>query len=182
VIWSDGFLAPSRAELLAQGITGVPVPKSVFLLNPELASTATLKPIWQNLHGASTGGTPSGLHGDGIVSTSVLPQNEQLSKDTETTIKASTDLAFEVTVENSGESPETSLQVTLTIEKSQTPITQTKTIDVIQPGEQKVVKFADLGFNGPFAQSTTVKVDVKPVPGETNTSNNVVEYPVIFSL
>ena len=27
-----------------------------------------------------------------------------------------------------------------------------------------------------------MRVDVDPVPGETNTSNNSAEYPVIFSL
>jgi hypothetical protein len=28
----------------------------------------------------------------------------------------------------------------------------------------------------------SLRVDVDPVPGETNTSNNTYEYPVIFSL
>ena len=34
----------------------------------------------------------------------------------------------------------------------------------------------------PFGEQTTVKVDVDPVPGETNTANNTAEYPVIFTL
>jgi hypothetical protein len=180
VIWDDRFRNPSQAELQAQGITGVPVPKSDFLLDPEVASAATLKPIWERLHGASNGGTPTGKHGNGIVSTVVLPQNDELSRDTETTIKATTDLAFEVTVENSGDSPETSVQVTLTIPKTPNPITRTETIPLINSGEQKVVKFSDLG-QPPF-EPTKVKVDVKPVPGETNTTNNQAEYPVVFSL
>ena len=32
------------------------------------------------------------------------------------------------------------------------------------------------------SSETSVKVSVKPVPGEHNTSNNNAEYPVIFSL
>ena len=44
-----------------------------------------------------------------------------------------------------------------------------------------VLTFTNLG-NVPFAQKTTLKVDVKPVPGEHNTSNNMASYPVIFSL
>ncbi len=184
VVWTDRFRDPSRAELVAQGVTGVTVPNSQFLINPELVSAATLKPIWQRLHGAKTGGTPGGTHGDGIVSTVVNPGNKTLSRDTETTITASSDLAFEVTVENSGESPETSVVVTLTIQGTKNhpaPISKTETIDLINPSEQKVVEFKNLG-QPPLVQSTTIKVDVKPVPGETNTSNNQASYPVIFSL
>ena len=33
-----------------------------------------------------------------------------------------------------------------------------------------------------FGEQTTVKVDVDPVKGETNTANNTAEYPVIFTL
>jgi CARDB len=181
VIWDDRFRAPSRAELAAQGITGVQVPDSNFLITPELASAATLKPIWERLHGAETGGTPaSGLHGNGIVQTVVLPSEQELSEDTETTIDASTDLAFEVTIENSGEFPETSVEVTLTIQKSP-PIVKRQTVAIINAGEQKTVRFEDIG-QPPFVQPTTIKVDVKPVPGEQNEANNVAEYPVIFSL
>ena len=32
-----------------------------------------------------------------------------------------------------------------------------------------------------FAQSATVKVEVRPVDGETKTDNNSADYPVIFS-
>ena len=34
----------------------------------------------------------------------------------------------------------------------------------------------------PFGEQIAVKVDVDPVAGETNTSNNSSEYPVIFTL
>jgi hypothetical protein len=43
------------------------------------------------------------------------------------------------------------------------------------------VTFTDLG-QVPFATKTNLKVDVQPVPGEKNTSNNSAIYPVIFSL
>jgi hypothetical protein len=183
VIWDDLFRAPAREELRRAGITGVQVPASSFLVSPELAGAATLKPIWERIHGAATGGTPSGRHGNGIVSTKVLPSGDQLSEDTETTIKASTDLAFEVTVENSGEFPEVEVEVTLTIPRSgsRPPISRKETITVINPGEQKTVTFSDLG-QPPFTTPTSVKVDVKPVAGETNTTNNTAEYPVFFSL
>ena len=73
------------------------------------------------------------------------------------------------------------LKITLTIEKSGGPIVKTKTIDLINPGDEKTVTFTQLG-QVPFAQKTNVKVDVQPVPGEKTTSNNSGTYPVIFSL
>jgi len=56
-----------------------------------------------------------------------------------------------------------------------------QTIDVINPGESKTLSFGNLG-QVPFASQTKVTVDVKAVPGETNTSNNSATYNVIFSL
>ena len=69
----------------------------------------------------------------------------------------------------------------LTIQQSPAPITKTQTIDVINAGQQKTVVFKSLGAVQ-FATKTTVKVDVKAVPGETNLDNNTRSYPVIFSL
>ena len=71
--------------------------------------------------------------------------------------------------------------MTLTIQQSPSPIVQNKTIDLINPGEQKTVTFHNLG-QVQFATRTTVKVDVAPVPEERNTANNSAQYPVIFSL
>jgi hypothetical protein len=58
---------------------------------------------------------------------------------------------------------------------------KTQTLPLINPGQTKSVTFTDLG-QVPFAQKTTVSVDVQAVPGEHNTSNNKASYPVIFSL
>jgi hypothetical protein len=137
--------------------------------------------LWRRLQGASEGGTPTGLHGTGIVSVTVLPANEQLSVNNETVVEATSDLAFRVAIQNSGDSQEVGLKVTLTIQKSPEPITQTKTIQLINAGETKTVTFEDLG-QPPFGPTTPVKVTVEPVPGESNTSNNSYQYPVVFSL
>ena len=109
------------------------------------------------------------------------PGNQVLSTDTENTVTATTDLGFSVAVEDTGDSQEVQVKVTLTIQQSPSPIVQTKTIDLINPGEQKTVTFNNLG-QVQFATRTIVKVDVAPVPEERNTANNSAEYPVIFSL
>jgi hypothetical protein len=182
VVWDDLFKDPAIEELRRQGITGVAVPDSTFVPNPDYASTRFWEAILQRLQGSATsGGTSGGLHGTGLNSVKALPGNQELSADTENTVTATTDLGFAVTVEDTGDSQEVQVKVTLTIQQTPSPIVQTKTIDLINPGEEKTVAFHNLG-QVQFATRTTVKVDVQPVPEEKNTANNSAEYPVIFSL
>ena len=182
VVWDDLFKAPAKDVLQKEGIGGVAVPDSHFLSNPDLASARSMVPVWQRIHGATTGGTPSGSHGSALISVKALPQGQTLAPSpTENTVTASTDLAFQVTVQDSGQSQEVSIPVTLTIQRSPQNIVKKATIDLINPGETKTVTFRDLG-QPPFGVKTTIKVDVQPVPGEKNTGNNSAEYPVVFSL
>ena len=109
-----------------------------------------------------------------------MPANQELSESTENTVTATSDLGFAVTVEDTGDSQEVQIKVTLTIQQ-QNPIVQTMTIDLINPGEQKQVVFRNLGVIT-FATKTQVKVDVAPVPQEKNVDNNSKVYQVIFSL
>jgi CARDB len=182
VVWDDLFKDPAIEELRSQGITGVAVPDSSFVPNPDYASTGFWEAILQRLQGSATsGGTSGGLHGTGLVAVKALPGNQELSAGTENTVTATTDLGFAVTVEDTGDSQEVQVKVTLTIQQTPSPIVQTKTIDLINPGEQRTVAFHNLG-QVQFATRTTVKVDVQPVPEEKNTANNSLEFPVIFSL
>src|SRR5262249_49368121 len=133
------------------------------------------------LAGASTGGTPSGKHGDGLVSVRVTPQGSDLSTGTATTVKVSADLAFVATVEDSGDFQEVNVPVRLTVDfGSGKPI---KMLDKIQPTQQQTVTFT--GFELPtaaFGNKATVKIEVAPVAGEINTSNNSASYTVFFTL
>jgi hypothetical protein len=181
VIWSDSFQTPAQAVLEDEGIEGLDVPSSEFVSVDDFASPSALAAIWQRIQGASTGGTPTGLHGSGIAYVKALPSGQLLSTTTETTIDAVDSLAFEVGVEDTGESQEVRIKVTLTIPKDPEPIVMTEVIAIIDPGETKSVTFK-VGTLVPFGTQTTVKVDIDPVPGETNTANNTAEYPVIFSL
>jgi len=181
VIWTDSFQTPAEAVLQDEGIEGLTVPSSEFVTADDLVTQSDLAAIWQRIQNASTGGTTTGLHGNQIASVKALPSGLTLSTTTETTIKVTDELAFEVAVTDSGESPEVRVKVTLTIPKQPDPIVLTQTIAIIDPGETKTVTFK-VGALVPFGEQTTVKVDVDPVDGETNTSNNTAEYPVIFTL
>jgi hypothetical protein len=182
VMWEDLFRVPSVATLRQEGIAGVEVPQSVFLTTPDLATARAMTPVLDRIRGASTGGTPTGLHGNSLVQTRALPSGQVLRTDEDNTIVATADLAFEATVENSGDSQEVRVKVTLRVEQSPRPIEKTATIDIIDAGERKTVVFRNLGQIVQFAQKTNVVVQVAAVPGEQRTQNNSATYPVIFTL
>lgn len=183
VIWDDLFKEPARAELRAQDVTGVEVPDSNFVQTADLASTESMVRIWERINGAQQGGTDAGgpLHGTGIGSVRVQPSGQQLSPGTETAIVASTDLAFVVTVENTGDNQEVSIDVTLTIQQAPSPVTKTQTIDLIDPGETRELTFRNFP-SLEFGEPQTLRVDIAPVPDESNTQNNSEEYRVSFSV
>jgi CARDB len=181
VNWDFWFYQAALQTLKTQNVTGVTVPHSQFLSNPELVGPDSMVRLFQQLHGAARSSVAPGTHGNGVVSTRVLPAGTQLSTSTPTTIKSTTQLAFEVTVENSGESQEINVPVTLTIEGGQQPIRKQQRIDLISPGQRKTVTFRNFE-NLPFGNEVRVKVRVAPVPGEVNLANNSATYPVFFSI
>jgi hypothetical protein len=181
IIWTDSFRGPADAVLESESVEGLEVPNSEFIADDEIAAPTTLAQIWQRIQGAAEGGTPAGLHGSGISFVKALPSGTLLTTTAETTILVTDELAFEVGVEDTGDSQEVQIKVTLTIPKQPDSIVQTKTIPLIDPGETKAVTF-QVGTLVPFGETVSVKVDVDPVQGETNTANNTFEYPVIFSL
>jgi hypothetical protein len=186
VNWDFYFREPTRLELAHQGITDIGgVPDSNIFSNPDLASTQAMADVWRRVHGAATGGTPGGKHGSALVSVTALPDGKRLTPGAPATanqITASTDLAFQVAVMNSGNFQETNVGVTLTIQKSPKSIVKRLKIDVINTGQTKTVTFTNIDLNGLFGLPTTVRVDVQPVPGETTRTNNTAEYNVIFSV
>jgi hypothetical protein len=187
VVWEDAFKAPSQAELNRQGITGTNdaggalVPSSKFLQNSELASTSAMTSVVARLKGASTAGQGCPC-GTGLVSTKEVSSGKELSTTTETDIVVSVNMQFQVTVKNSGNSQVFSVPVKLTIEQSKGGnITKTAKIDFLNPGDETTVTFSNISIVN-FATPATIKVEVRPVAGEKNTTNNSADYPVIFTL
>ena len=181
VVWDDLFKGPMTSQLQKQGISGITVPDSKFVSNREQTTEGSMSLLLKRLRGTTSGGTPSGIHGTNIVDVKTLPGGQTLSTSTTNTVVATTGLAFVVTIQDSGDSQEVGIKVTVTIQKPQGAIVKTKTLSLINPGQTKSITIGDLG-QVPFAQKTTVNVDVATVPGEHNTANNKATYPVIFSL
>jgi hypothetical protein len=183
VVWDDEFVAKATDVMESRGIRGVEVPDSNFVTNYDLATEALLSQIFQRLTGAGGGGAPApGKHGNGIKSVTALPSGKALADDTDNFVMATPDLAFRALIQNSGENQEVGVEVVLTIDQSPQPIEKRGKIQIINPGEEKAITFRNLGQIVQFSQKTTLKVEVKPVPGETNISNNTASYSVTFTL
>jgi len=184
VVWEQLYRQPAIQQLKSVGVTGVVVPSSVFITNPDLVSARAFTIVYNTLHGASTGGTPSGKHGDQIVSTRATPEGVDLSTTSPTTVKVSSDLAFQVTIENSGDFQEVNVPITLTIAAgSGRPIVCHKRVLVIQPAQQKTVTCGNLQLpTSAFGSKVTITAFVGAVAGEINTANNKAVYPVFFTL
>ncbi len=186
VVWDDLFLQPSTQEMKQRGVTGVQAPESHYVANPDMATTRSMGFVLDRLRGASTGGTPTGLHGTNLVSVSATPKGPTLSTTTDLNqITASPNLGFDAVVHDGGNSQEVGIKVTLTIQRvpaSGNPIVQTQTISVIDPGQNATVHFTNLNVGTLIAERAKLTVDVAPVPGEADKTNNSASYPVIFSL
>ena len=177
VVYADAFRAAAESVLEQQGITNVAVPASVFVQNPEFGSPT----FWtQTVQRLTQGPEAGGLRGNGIAGVRVQPGGQELVRGEDNTVEQSADLAFEVLVENSGETQETQVKVILII-RQDPQIRKEQVIDVINPEETKTVRFT--GFDTlQFSTQTTLQVQVEPVQGEQNTNNNTREYPIIFTL
>jgi hypothetical protein len=177
VIYADSFRAPAQEVLSDEDITDVSVPESAFMSNPELAAPTAWKLLVQRLTQSPESG---GLHGNGIQGVRVQPGGQQLSPSEDNTVKAVENLAFQVVIQNSGDSQETQVPVRLVIQQDPV-IRKEQVIDLINPGETKTVTFSGFGQLS-FSTRTTLKVTVEPVSGEQNTGNNSAQYNVIFTL
>ncbi len=180
VIWEDLFKAPTINELQNLSITGVNVPDSIFLPNADIATTASMRAVWQRIHGAAPGSETCTPRGTGILSTKVLPAGRELSESTTNTIQASTDLGFAVLIENSGCAQEVGLKVRLTIQQTQ-PITKQATVALLNSDDETTVEFRDIALPR-FDQRTSLTVEIDPVPQEQSVENNTASYPVQFSV
>jgi hypothetical protein len=183
VVYEDLFRARSQEVMQSEGITGVAVPELNFLSTPDLVSQASLTEFVNRLiqGGGETGETATGLHGNGIEAVRVEPAAVTLSPTEENVILLTEDLEFVVSISNSGEFQETQVPVTLVIQSADGPIRKRETIDLINPNQTFDVVFGDFTDLNP-GEVTTLKVSVRPVEGEENTSNNAAEYTVIFTL
>ncbi len=186
VVWDDLFSGPLQQQLTLEGVTGVSVPDSNFVANRDLTTERSMSLLLSRLKGASTSGTPTGLHGTNIASVKATPGGPTLSTSNSlNTVIASSGLGFQAVVHNGGNSQEVGIAVTLTIQRDPATgrtLTKTQRIPLIDPGADVTVTFKNLDVAPFIAVKARLDVDVATVRGEHDTTNNKASFPIIFSL
>jgi hypothetical protein len=166
------FVRPGIDTVLADnGISGDDVPKSVFVpegtrwLEESEVSTAL-----GSISGASA--AAPGVHGLGLIGASV--NGTELAAEGTTAVSGEGTPEVEVRVQNQGASTENGVTVTIVVGGGRTV---QQDISTIAAGEETTVT---IPLTPAPKGSTTLKVEVHPVPGEKVTENNEASYAVEF--
>jgi len=160
----DGVLADN-------GIEGDDVPKSEFL--PEETKwldESTVSSALGAVSGSTAGATP-GVHGLGLISTSV--NGTELSAEGPAAVAVEGTPEVEVQVQNQGESTENGVTVSVTVDGN----TVQQDISSIGAGETASVT---IPLTPAPKGEATLEVEAEPVPGEQVSENNEATYTVQF--
>jgi hypothetical protein len=158
--------------LAANGINGSDVPKSVFLPDEtKWLDDSEVSSALGSVSGASSG-SASGLHGLGLLGTSV--NGTELSPEVTTSVSSEGTPEVEVTIENQGESTENGIDVSVSVSGGST---LSGTIDSIGVGEESSVS---IPLTPAPSGEVTLEVEVATVPGEQVSENNEASYSVAF--
>jgi hypothetical protein len=168
---------PLRKEKL---LDQVDVPKSRFLPDLQWVRPSVVAQNLQGLGTSAGGPVTPGIHGSSLIGATAKPGGESLTEAGATQITVNPKLAFDITVQNGGESDERDVVVQLTISGAGKPIAREQTIPIIAAGTQKVVTIP-LAATPPLGRPVTIRVNIKAVPGEKKTDNNRASYPAIFT-
>ena len=185
VVAMKGFLASdvlyARAreqilEVLAEEDINTEVPESVFLPEPIDRWLDNIQVI--NALNVFATGTGAGIHGLALLSTDI--DKTPLTAGAENTISIGNDPPdIKVTVENQGDSAEDSITVSYRLTGGAVPLEGEESIENLDSGGNTEVTLGLADLPEPNTPMTLV-VDVLPVPGEADSSNNTASYTVIF--
>jgi CARDB len=172
VVYAEVARPEIDGVLESNGIEGDDVPKSVFVpegtkwLEESAVSTAL-----GSVSGSSGGASTPGVHGLGLIGTSV--NGTPLSSEEATSVSAEETPEVEVEVQNQGESTENGITVSVTVDGN----TLTGDISSIEAGATET---ATIPLTPAPKGETTIEVEAEPVPGEEVTENNEASYTVVF--
>jgi hypothetical protein len=142
-------------------------------LDPDTVGTRLEK-----LGGAAQEATP-GLHGDSLEGVTVQPSGTALTDTGVNRVSLTDELAFDVQVNNGGDSEETDVGVSITISDGK-KITVDQTVPRIAAGQTETVSIP-VTEQPETGSVSTVTVEIAAVPGEKNTDNNKATYQVAFA-
>jgi hypothetical protein len=150
-------------------------PANVFLPNPQQwLRPSTIQSVLAGVGVAGTSGAVSGVHGTGIVSTTL--DGATLTSGVAATVTSAPPNTLDISVANQGQSTEKNIRVTVKV--SGGVGTKTKTIPSIVAGGTETAA-VELG-SPPTGSPLTISVNVAPVLGERITTNNRATYTITF--
>lgn len=161
-------------------IGGQVIETSSFLQNLGwLAPSTVAKRIdSQAARGAGDGAATdvTGLHGHGLLAVSVGTQTLVPGKGNR--ILAASSVTFTAKIANQGDSAETDVRVRVRIRGAGDPITEQSVVDQTAAKSETTVSVRV--DQPPIGEAVTITVQVLPVPGEKNTTNNTFTFPALF--
>jgi hypothetical protein len=159
--------------LAANGIEGSDVPKSVFLPDENRwLDEGEVSAALGSVSGSSGGSVSGGIHGLGLITTSV--NGTELTAESTTSVISEGTPEVEVEVANQGESTENGINVSVSVSGG---TTLSGTIDSIGVGESETVA---IPLTPAPSGEVTLEVKVDTVPGEKVSSNNEASYTAAF--
>lgn len=158
----DGVLA-------SNGISDSDLPKSTFLPSEKWLDESTVSDALSGISG-STGSATPGVHGTELAGVSV--NGSELVEGAPVTVSGEEGVEVEVQVQNQGESAESGVSVSVTVEGN----TLEGEISEIEVGE---IGTATIPLTPAPSGEVTLEVEVEPVPGEQVTENNEATYTLL---
>jgi len=202
VVYTDSYQDPVKGALAERSINAT-VENSQFV-DPKLiefAAPQRMQSILNALLGGvpvdnggedggeggetADGGTADGqLHGTTLISTVFAPGDIQLDPSIVNEVDSANNMAFAVTVQNSGDATEVAIKVNVTLRaKGMDDRTlPTGEITTLDPGAEGTVEIPFGLSDIVFDDVVTAKVTVEKVPGEENVDNNIGVYEIQFRL
>ena len=160
------------AVLAGNGIEGDDVPKSVFVPDgAKWLDESAVGAALGSVSGSSGTATP-GVHGLGLLGTSV--NGAELTPEGSTAVTAEGTPEVEVQVQNQGDSTENGVKVSVTVNGGNT---LQGDISSIEAGETATVT---IPLTPAPKGEVTLEIEAVPVPGEEVSENNEVSYTVVF--
>jgi hypothetical protein len=176
------FYAQTRTVMSDQGVSDVPVPTATYYLTANTFDTANIEAM---LSSVDKSAKLVGRHGVALLSTIAQPADVELGQGGKTAeVPATTDLGFEVSVQNQGDGVEQNVAVKGEITlPGGVVVTQTGTIVSIAAGKTESVVLKGFAIPGEaLGQPATLKITVGPVPGESVKTNNTATYKILLQL
>jgi hypothetical protein len=178
VIYSQRVAPLIQQTLASDGITGLSTATSRFLPNLGwLEPTTVLARISGQASSAAQNGPVTGNHGSALKGVSV-GANTLETEPTLNHIGGGSNPTFAVQAENSGEFPETSVKVDVTVTAGGKQFKASHVIEKTEPGKTVSVDIPVTGV--PLGVASKIQVNIQGVPGENDLENNKSTYLAIF--